>query len=173
MNIVVIVLVALLVLFFLLFAFLSVFRTQTKGYKAFRVSAGFFQDGSQALTLQKLREKRFEEVALQQHRVAYPEHFLRTPAWRLETSFSHGLSVRKDLKMNTDIEAKKQDEMKAHSEIIESDREQLAGAGFTSDEIVSLLWLQKWYQSGGSDRVEVMRHWEFLRFLVLRGELDA
>ena len=75
--------------------------------------------------------------------------------------------------MNTDIEAKKQDEMKAHIETIETDREQLAGYGFTSDEIVSLLWLQKWYQSGGSDRTEVVHHWEFLRFLVRRGELDV
>ena len=75
--------------------------------------------------------------------------------------------------MNTDFEAKKQDEAQAHSEIIESDREQLASAGFTSDEIVSLLWLQKWYQSGGSDRVELVRHWEFFRFLVRRGELDV
>ena len=173
MNIVAIVLLVLLVLFFLLFAFLSVFRAETKRYKAFRVSAGFFYDGSQALTLQKLRERHFEEVTLPYRRVPNQEHFLRSPVWRLETSFSHGLSGRRDLKMNTDFEAKKQDEMKAHIETIETDREQLANFGFTSDEIVSLLWLEKWYQSGGSDRMEVMRHWEFLRFLVLNGKLDV
>jgi hypothetical protein len=173
MNIVAIVLLALLVLFFLLFAFLAVFRAEKKRNEAFPVSTGFFQDGSQALTLQKLREKHFEEVALRQLRAAYPEHFLRSPAWRLETSLTHGHSERRDLKMNTDIEAKKQDEMKAPIETIGTDREQLVNDGFTSDEIVSLLWLQKWYQSGGSDRVEVMRHWEFLRFLVRRGELDV
>jgi hypothetical protein len=173
MNIVAIVLLVLLVLFFLLFAFLSVFRAETKRYKALRVSAGFFYDGSQALTLQKLRERHFEEVTLPYRRVPNQEHFLRSPVWRLETSFSHGLSGRRDLKMNTENAAKKQDEAQAHSEIIESDREQLASAGFTSDEIVSLLWLQKWYQSGGSDSVELVRHWEFFRFLVRRGELDV
>jgi hypothetical protein len=44
---------------------------------------------------------------------------------------------------------------------------------FTFDEIVSLLWLQHWYQSGGSDRVVLVRHWEFLRLLVLNGKLDV
>jgi len=172
MNILAIVLLALLALFFVLLAFLAVFRAETKRYEAFRVSAGFFHDGSQALTLQKLRERHFEEAASQQLRVPYPDHFLRSHTSRLETSFSYGLSGRRDLKMNTDFEAKKQDEMKAHIETIETDREQLANFGFTSDEIVSLLWLEKWYQSGGSDRMEVVRHWEFLRFLVLRGKLD-
>jgi hypothetical protein len=173
MDIVTIVLLALLVLFFLLFAFLAVFRTETKRYEVFRVSAGFFPDVSQALALQKLREKYFEEVALQHLPAPYQEHFLRSPSGRIETSFSHGLCNGKDMKMNTDIGAKKQDEMKAHTKTIETDREQLADYGFTSDEIVSLLWLQRWYQSGGSDRVELVRHWGFLRFLLLDGKLDV
>jgi hypothetical protein len=71
--------------------------------------------------------------------------------------------------MNT----KKHSEMAAHMETITTDMERLVGYGFTSEEIVSLLWLQKWYQTGGSDRIEVVRHWEFLQFLVLNGKLDV
>jgi len=55
--------------------------------------------------------------------------------------------------MNMHIDANKQSEMTTHAETIETDLERLAGCGFTSEEIVSLLWLQKWYQTGGSDRV--------------------
>lgn len=53
------------------------------------------------------------------------------------------------------------------------EQEALVGYGFTLDEIVSLLWLQKWYQAGGSDRIEVVRHWEFLQYLVLNGRMDV
>ena len=34
-------------------------------------------------------------------------------------------------------------------------------------------WLQEWYQYGGSDRVNVIRHLEFLKFLVRNGKLDS
>ncbi len=44
--------------------------------------------------------------------------------------------------------------------------------GFTSDEIVSLLWLRQWYQNGGSDRVEIVRRLEFLRLLMLNGKIE-
>jgi hypothetical protein len=44
--------------------------------------------------------------------------------------------------------------------------------GFTQDEIVSVLWLRQWYQNGGSDRVEVVRHLEFIKLLVLNGKID-
>jgi hypothetical protein len=50
--------------------------------------------------------------------------------------------------------------------------ELLAQNGFTQDEIVSLLWLRQWYQNGGSDRVEIVRHLEFIRLLVLNGKID-
>jgi hypothetical protein len=53
--------------------------------------------------------------------------------------------------------------------IMESDR--LARSGFLSDEIASLLWLRQWYQGGGSDRAQLVRHWEFLKFLVMTGKL--
>ncbi len=74
--------------------------------------------------------------------------------------------------MNTYIYAKEQSEMTAHREAILPEMERLAGCGFTSEEIVSLLWLQQWYQTGGSDRVELVSQWEFLRLLVLTGKLD-
>jgi hypothetical protein len=44
--------------------------------------------------------------------------------------------------------------------------------GFTAQEITSLLWLRQWYQTGGSDRVLMVRHLEFLRLLVRSGELE-
>ncbi len=53
-----------------------------------------------------------------------------------------------------------------------TETELLAQNGFTQDEIVSLLWLRQWYQNGGSDRVEVVRHLEFIRLLVLNGKID-
>ncbi len=48
----------------------------------------------------------------------------------------------------------------------------LIQSGFTSDEIVSLMWLRNWYQTGGSDRVEVMRYLEFLKLLVVSGKME-
>jgi hypothetical protein len=57
-------------------------------------------------------------------------------------------------------------------EVTIPERDELAQYGFTADEIVSLLWLRQWYQNGGSDRVEVLRHWEFLKLLVRSGKLD-
>jgi hypothetical protein len=53
-----------------------------------------------------------------------------------------------------------------------TEHELLAQWGFTEDEIVSLLWLQQWYQIGGSDRAFIVRHLEFLRLLVRSGELE-
>ena len=53
-----------------------------------------------------------------------------------------------------------------------TETEQLAQNGFTQDESVSVLWLRQWYQNGGSDRVEVIRHLEFVKLLVLNGKID-
>ena len=47
-----------------------------------------------------------------------------------------------------------------------TETEALAQNGFTQDEIISLLWLRQWYQNGGSDRMEIVRHLEFLKYLV-------
>ena len=56
--------------------------------------------------------------------------------------------------------------------ITSTEQELLAGWGFTAEEITSLLWLQHWYQTGGSDRRLIVRHLEFLRLLVRSGELE-
>jgi hypothetical protein len=55
---------------------------------------------------------------------------------------------------------------------IQTDTDILQEVGFSEDEIISLLWLQQWYQHGGSDRVEVLRHLEFLKLLVSNGSID-
>jgi len=54
-----------------------------------------------------------------------------------------------------------------------TEQELLAQWGFTDEEIVSLLWLQQWYQTGGSDRALMVRHLEFLRLLMRSGELEV
>ncbi|MBV9706105.1 MAG: hypothetical protein JO125_01700 [Chloroflexi bacterium] len=48
----------------------------------------------------------------------------------------------------------------------------LAQEGFSTDEITSLLWLRQWYQNGGSDRIVIMRHLEFIKLLVLNGKIE-
>ena len=57
------------------------------------------------------------------------------------------------------------------TETTTTDMDLLAQEGFTSDEVISLLWLRQWYQNGGSDRTEVIRHLEFLKLLVLTGKM--
>ena len=59
-----------------------------------------------------------------------------------------------------------------NTEITIPEKDELAQRGFTADEIVSLLWLRQWYQNGGSDRIEVVRHWEFLKHLVSSSTLE-
>jgi hypothetical protein len=54
-----------------------------------------------------------------------------------------------------------------------NDIEALTQCGYAEDEIISLLWLRQHYQSGGSDRVTIMRSLEFLRYLVMSGKLEA
>jgi hypothetical protein len=58
------------------------------------------------------------------------------------------------------------------TETIETETDVLVQSGFTQDEVVSLLWLRQWYQNGGSDRVEVVRHLEFLKLLVQNGKIE-
>jgi hypothetical protein len=55
---------------------------------------------------------------------------------------------------------------------VPAEQELLAQWGFTAEEMASLLWLQQWYQTGGSDRALMVRHLEFLRLLVRSGELE-
>jgi hypothetical protein len=35
-----------------------------------------------------------------------------------------------------------------------------------------LLWLRQWYQNGGSDRMEIVRHLEFMKLLLLNGKIE-
>ena len=71
--------------------------------------------------------------------------------------------------MNPQISSEKTFET---TEIVTTDAETLEQSGFTSEEIVALLWLRQWYQNGGSDRVEVVRHLEFLKLLVTSGKIE-
>jgi hypothetical protein len=71
--------------------------------------------------------------------------------------------------MNPQISSEKPFET---TEIVTTDAETLTQHGFTSEEIVSLLWMRQWYQNGGSDRVEVVRHLEFLKLLVTSGKIE-
>ena len=75
--------------------------------------------------------------------------------------------------MNTHIHAKEHLKIVANTETIITEMDGLAKSGFTPEEIVSLLWLQQWYQNGGSDRVTMVRHWEFLKLLVINGHLEV
>lgn len=51
--------------------------------------------------------------------------------------------------------------------------EDLAQRDFKQDEITSLLRLREWYQNGGSDRIDVIRYLEFLKFLFSNGKLQS
>ncbi|HET8909820.1 MAG TPA: hypothetical protein VFN23_00040 [Ktedonobacteraceae bacterium] len=55
---------------------------------------------------------------------------------------------------------------------VTTEMDMLTRSGFTEDEIISLLWLRQWYQSGGSDRMEVIRQLEFVKLLVLNGTIE-
>ena len=54
-----------------------------------------------------------------------------------------------------------------------NDIEALTQCGYATDEIISLLWLRQYYQSGGSDRAAIVRSLEFLRYLAMSGKLEA
>jgi hypothetical protein len=61
--------------------------------------------------------------------------------------------------------------MDATVQMAGSERDLLVRCGFSREEIAVLLWLRQWYQTGGSDRVQIVRHLEFLKLLVLNGKL--
>ncbi len=73
--------------------------------------------------------------------------------------------------MNQNSQSLKAFENEVTAEPVVSEVDTLVECGFTPEEIVSLVWLRDWYQSGGSDRVEVIRHLEFLKLLVMNGKL--
>ena len=75
--------------------------------------------------------------------------------------------------MNPYITLKKDLERATIEEIVVSDFDTLTNCDFSAEQIVSLLELRQRYQSGGSDRATVIRHWEFLRLLVASGRMEA
>jgi hypothetical protein len=70
-------------------------------------------------------------------------------------------------------QAEAQQQTATHREPDAPEKDELARCGFTPEESTALLWLRRWYQSGGSDRSELLRHWEFLEWLVIMGLLDV
>jgi hypothetical protein len=79
----------------------------------------------------------------------------------------------KDIIMNPHIHAIEQLNIATHLKTVDPEREWLVQCGFTREEIVALLCLRQWYQIGGSDRFQIVRHWEFLRLLVRIGKLEV
>ncbi len=63
-------------------------------------------------------------------------------------------------------------EMITNVEQTVTETEVLEQNGFSQDEVISLLWLRQWYQNGGSDRMEVVRHLEFLKYLVMHSKIE-
>jgi len=74
--------------------------------------------------------------------------------------------------MNPQIQSEKEFVITNNTDITFTETDALLQNGFTSDEVVSLIWLRNWYQTGGSDRVEVVRYLEFLKLLVVSGRME-
>jgi hypothetical protein len=75
--------------------------------------------------------------------------------------------------MNQQIQDEEERHLAMHLEKDADFGGQLAQWGFSPEEIVSLFWLRHWYQTGGSDRMELLRHWEFLKRLVKVGRIEV
>jgi hypothetical protein len=74
--------------------------------------------------------------------------------------------------MNPQIQSEKELDITNNADITITEVGALTENGFTSEEIVSLLYLRQWYQTGGSDRVEVVRRLEFLKLMVMNGKIE-
>ena len=75
--------------------------------------------------------------------------------------------------MNACISIEEQLEKEKQVQATRMETDILAQSGCSPEEIVALLWLRQWYQTGGSDRAQIVRHLEFLRFLVQNGLLSV
>lgn len=73
--------------------------------------------------------------------------------------------------MNTRVDVEEQLEMESAVQATGTETDTLAQCGFSPEEIAALLWLRQWYQTGGSDRIQIVRHLEFLKLLVVHGKL--
>jgi hypothetical protein len=74
--------------------------------------------------------------------------------------------------MNPQINSEEHLITETNLETTTTDIDMLSQEGFTSDEVLSLLWLRQWYQNGGSDRTEIIRHLEFLKLMILSGKME-
>ena len=83
------------------------------------------------------------------------------------------MPYRKDTMINPQIHAVEQLTITTHLETVDLERGSLVQCGCTPEEIVALLQLRQWYQMGGSDRIQIVRHWEFLKLLVRSGKLEV
>ncbi len=75
--------------------------------------------------------------------------------------------------MNPYAHVEKHFEMEAEVQATRTETDILAQSGFTAEEIGALVWLQKWYQTGGSDRFQIVSHLESLKLLVLNGKMEV
>ena len=75
--------------------------------------------------------------------------------------------------MNPSISMEEQLEIETQGQAPVTETDLLAQCGFSAEEIVSLLWLRQWYQTGGSDRAQIVRHLEFLKLLILNGKIEV
>jgi hypothetical protein len=74
--------------------------------------------------------------------------------------------------MNTHVNVEEHLEMETLLQATRTETDLLAQYGWSAEEIVALLWLRQWYQTGGSDRVQIVRHLEFLKLLVNGGKIE-
>ncbi len=74
--------------------------------------------------------------------------------------------------MNPQIQSENELAITNTTDMTITETDELLKNDFTPDEVVSLIWLRNWYQTGGSDRVEVLRHLEFLKLLVVSGKME-
>ena len=74
--------------------------------------------------------------------------------------------------MKHQIQAEEERNMTMRVETDAAEWDQFAQCGLSTEEFVAFLWLRRWYQTGGSDRMELLRHWEFLKWLVRASLLE-
>lgn len=74
--------------------------------------------------------------------------------------------------MNPQMQQEAQLELSTYAKTALNEPDLLATWGFDRYEIVLLLRLRQWYQTGGSDRASMVRHLEFLKMLEQSGELE-
>ncbi len=74
--------------------------------------------------------------------------------------------------MNPQISIEEQLDMETQVQATVMETDMLAQCGWSAEESVAVLWLRQWYQTGGSDRVQIVRHLEFLKLLVSSGKME-